>query len=161
MSEIALHRGKQPVNINEYCYRPIQPSAAVQSEPVRHHSLQPFLHIALIKSTYDPEITYEQFSSHTSSVLGTFWPSHSTSEITESKELPLTVLKGNSLSYSANRHQSLTYIVWVRSVCKQVQQLEIGSIRPFSKLDGKKTKAPCNMVTTNMIPSRQLLQRMF
>lgn len=43
-----------------------------------------------------------------------------------------------SVPHSANRQQSLTDIVAVRSVCKQVQQLEIGSIRPFSKLRGQK-----------------------
>lgn len=66
---------------------------------------------------------------------------------------PLTILKGKAVLYSANRQQSLTDIVWVCSICKQVQQLEISSIRPFSKLDRKKTKEiPCNAVTANTTP---------
>lgn len=63
---------------------------------------------------------------------------------TESKNIPLTMPR-------TNRQQSLTYVVWVRAVCKQVQQLEISSISPFSKLGGKKKEIPWNTVTGNMI----------
>lgn len=52
-----------------------------------------------------------------------------------------------------NRQQSLTYVVWVRAVCKQVQQLEISSISPFSKLGGKKKEIPWNTATANVIPA--------
>lgn len=57
----------------------------------------------------------------------------------------------NAALQSANRQQSLTYVVWVRPICKQVQQLEISSIRPFSKLDGKKKEIPWNTVNMRLV----------